>query len=243
MNKPHTLPILAFAVCLLAGLWLGARLQPVNLHPEHVSHLIPTLSNNQRTLLLIGIDSRQPARPLGIWELIYQSNSSGLILMPIYPPIPGADQQKNQALLEAFRLTANRQLDPQFIAALHAQNYAWSGYLVMDEQAMDGLWRAFNDPTSITITRQPTHFPLPWEDAEAALVFQTSMLTAICERVPELRASPNLIAIYDQISPHLATDLDLVRAIIEWEALLKRGRGNPCKFPWLPNQAASADIP
>jgi hypothetical protein len=237
MKPIRFIPILFFLVNITVGASLGVLFSPHNQKTTQQS-AIPTLANEQRTILLIVVDHlEEDASLVAAWTLIYAPNLRSPIWIPLYPALPTTDLAHADEILAAFHLTSDNRPDPAFLGLLRQNNLAWSGYVVLDGEAILEAMKFFDIATrphsvaewlALTSTHQQGH--------EAALHNQTALLDSICVSAAAQQHSFDLIKLYSRLRKHTQADIDLRLAFSEWKQFFYPGSDLKCQFPALPNE-------
>lgn len=231
-----------FVFFLLLGIWTGklsGTFKPARgpIATLRASSPLPTPSNGQTNLLVIGVDrleSRQP-RLESIWLLGYFPDNPRVTLIPVFPASPGTHPAYLRSLQESFRISEHGRPSPEMLKTLQKDHIWWNGYVIVDDIAMieiiDFLGGIEVNDRRVKGALAISSFPLPQEDPSASLDGQTRLLDRICQQANLLLPSADLRKILNLIPDHIQTDADIFQAIRDWRALTN-GKGNlVCEFP------------
>jgi hypothetical protein len=231
-----------FVFFLLLGIWTGklsGTLKPARgpIATLRASSPLPTPSNGQTNLLVIGVDrlnSREP-RLESIWLLGYFPDNPRVTLIPVFPASPGTQPAYLRSLRGSLRISEHGRPGPEMLKALRKDHIWWNSYVIVDDIAMieiiDFLGGIQVNDRRVKGALAISSFPLPQEDASASLEGQTWLLDRICQQANLLLPSADLRKILNLIPDHIQTDADIFQAIQDWRALT-HGKGNiECEFP------------
>jgi hypothetical protein len=232
MKPIRLLPFFFFLINALFGIALGSSFSLCQAESTP-GRAMPTLANAQRTILLLVVDRLKPeAKLVAAWTLIYAPELRSPAWIPLYPALPSSDPAYAEELFQSFSLTQDIQPDPAFLDTLRQHNLAWSGYIVLDGDAILETMKFFDIPTRprnltdwlmLSSTRPQGH--------DAALRNQIVLLDSICTSAA---AQPNpfdLLKLYPRLRKHLKSDLDLRLAFSEWKQFFYPGADLQCQFP------------
>jgi hypothetical protein len=250
--KNHSLVFFTFFICsLVAGYSFSARFYPSDFNLLNSSlkvvaakeqKPIDVLNTGQRSILLITTSSLSTfdAHLESVWLATYLPSSSDIRLLSIYPtgdqPISDFEAQ----LVNSFGLNKkNGQvvLDQDFLEILVAQNYWWSGYLVLDEVAMADIFNLFGGIVmkGQTLSGEQVISELPDVSKEPsnAYSFQIAMLQSVCKQFTRVASNVDLSQVHPLLSHHIIADLQSDQLKTELQSLLADERQPVCKFPML----------
>jgi hypothetical protein len=250
--KNHSLLFFTLFICsLVAGYTFSARFYPSDFNLLNSSlkvvkaqeeKPILSLSTGQRSLLLITTSSLNTADSHleSVWLATYFPNSSDIRLLSIYPmgdqPISNFETQ----LVNSFGLNKkNGQLvlDQDFQDLLVAENYWWSGYLVLDEVAMADIFDLLGgiELKGQTLSGEQVISELPdvIQEPGDAYSFQIAMLQSVCKQFTQVALNTDLSQAHSLLSHHIITDLQSNQLITEFQSLIASERQPACKFPML----------
>jgi hypothetical protein len=250
--KNHYLLFFTLFVCsLVAGYTFSARFYPsdFNLLDSSLKVVsaqekkpIDALSTGQRSILLITTSSLNAANANleSVWLITYLPSSSDLRLLSIYPsgqqPISDLEAQ----LVNSFDLNKKNgklTLDQDFLEILAAENYWWSGYLVLDEVGIAGFLDLIGgiEIRGQSLSGEQVIAELPDVTAQpgAAYSFQIAMLQSACKQFSRSGSSTDQPQVNSLLSRHFITDLQSDQLKSEYQSLLAGERQPTCKFPLL----------
>jgi hypothetical protein len=233
---------MVFVIFLLLGIWSGKLSGAFKSARGPIATLranspLPTPSNGQKNLLVIGVDrlkSRQP-RLESIWLLGYFPDNPHITLIPVFPASPGIQPAYLRSLQKGLRISEQGRPSPEMLKMLQKDHIWWNNYVIVDDIAMieiiDFLGGIQVNERRVKGALAISSFPLPQEDASAALDGQTRLLDRICQQANLLLPSADLRKILNLIPDHIQTDADIFQAIRDWRALT-HGKGSiVCEFP------------
>lgn len=200
------------------------------------------MSNGQRSLLLISASWMNSTDPQleGIWMATYFPSDSSIRLLPIFPsgdqPISDFETQ----VVNSFGINKkNGQpvLAPDFISLLEKDNYWWSGYLVVDEIAMAGIFDLLGGlqmkGQTLSGEQVITELPDPLDQPGNAYSYQMAMLSSVCKQLAQMTPNADLSQVNSLLHRHVLTDLQPDQWRTEFQFLLASERQPACKFPLL----------
>jgi hypothetical protein len=212
-------------------------------NPQTNGLINPSIPARQRNLLIIGIDdfrARQP-RLISIWMVFYLIDTPHYMLMPIYPTtssqgfmFPVLDEN----LASLFQMDKDRSPSSAFMQALQAKDLWWSGYIILDRAALEGIGKFTDGMATKSIQKHLpslSSIPDPGQNPQEALTGQTRFAQELCRNsagTPSLDI-PEILDLTARLSPHIHTDIDMEQLISEVQATLKNGGGISCEFPSL----------
>ena len=240
--------LIVFLACVGGGFLLAINLgdpgQAQSL-PEIQSPIQPgqngVAANGQRNLLLVGIDTFDTANPQlkSVWLVLQIATHSPqrFTLLPLYPAPDSQALIAQDELQTSFGLDANGAILPDFFEAIHAADFWWSNYVVLDQAGVARLIDlgggidlgegAINGEQTLSAKLAPQ------ASLEAALHAQANVLQAICAQTAEDLLKLDAKHVFQLLSRHLRTDLEIERFIQEWQMpLILAGRPS-CEFPTL----------
>jgi hypothetical protein len=220
-------PLITFGACVLAGLWLSQSLftrSPSITNPKESSLFSPDGGKNLTLIIVDQLGSPTPTLS-GIWLLALSKDNPTVDLIPGFPTL---DQDKNQAIAQAFGLTPKNQPDTQFIDALRKQHLPLDHYLILDEEAVAQIIDLFGG-ISINGTIfdgkqiiQGAH--MAGKSPEASLSAQITLVDQLCERFAQQNPPPNLHKLIYPLSHHTSTNLDMEFILTKWQMLMAEGK-------------------
>jgi hypothetical protein len=262
MKKLHSLPYLViFLANLLAGFLAGSKVLPEKAGKTYpiiegasgMDSSVPALANGQRSILLVTVDKLEARKPrlTGVWAVLYVPGNPHLTLLPIYPVLTGQDS--GDELANRFGIQqdgSTLRLDQTFTKQIQEYIPWWSGYLLLDQEAVSGIvdyW--VNSPgtnrTSIDTMKQSgnkafSDLPYAWEDPFSALYSQASLYQELCWGMAWSETGFEVSQAREHISlikNHFSTDLDPLLILNEIKNLRGLSGSLVCEFPTLSVQA------
>jgi hypothetical protein len=203
---------------------------------------IDTLSSGQRSLLLISTSSLNTQNPNleSIWLATYFPSDSNIRLLPIFPSGDQTISEFESQLIHSFNLkkvNGRPAVNQDFLAALEAENYWWSGYIVLDDVAMaevfDLLGGIAMKGQILSGEQVLSDLPSAQDDPAEAYSYQITMLQSACNHLAQISANPDLSQLNLILPRHMLTDLEPEQLKEEFQSLLASDRQPACKFPLL----------
>ena len=241
--------LLIFITCLGFGYQAGVRLLPERLPlPRPVAKTqptaVPALPNGQRSLLIIIASELEEAEPQleGIWLALYVPNDARVSLLPIYPVVKSQDAHLANTLQKSFQIReqdGKRIPGDEFLNALQKQDLWWSGYILVDRQALVEIAALLNDQKLDTQESSPL-LQVSINDAQdswEALFNQAQRFQDICfaaDHLEDLKGKNG-----ERLSGRVFSDLDPKQMWAELNLLQTYGGNLLCEFPTLSIQTIS----
>lgn len=195
--------------------------------------------NGQRNILLIGVDRLDSAAPNleGLWLLLNVSTSNRISLLPLYPTAPGNEVLNPGDLTSQFRLDANGNPDPDFLALIQHADFWWSHYFVLDQA---GLAQLIDYHQGVDLgggqiggTQAVSSLASADVDGISALNSQAVLIQAVCNQQSGKLITADLRQIFTLLSGHYKTDMKLKTMISDWQQPLTASGHVSCEFPTL----------
>jgi len=234
------LSIIVFVACLVLGIRAGSTSppgdQPGKTPPPQTIQLS---AEKQRTILLIGVNDLQDASPrlISLWVLLYRLDTPRAAVVPLYPPpVTGVHTALpvHTDLSVHFSLTDQRQLSSAFLGALQDFQFAWTGYVMMDQTGSARLidWMKGIEIQDTTLDGMSAVATLvdPLVDASAALASQKQLGQSLCQRFSAVDPDSNWLALTTDLIPqHLNTNLDIESLRADWKTLVASSTPLSCE--------------
>ncbi len=250
--KNHSLLFFTIFICsLVAGYTFSTRFYPSDFSFLHSSlrlvttqsqNPIPTMSNGQRSLLLISATSINSGDPQlkGIWLATYFPSGSNIRLLPIFPSGDQPISEFETQIVQSFgfnKKNGQLVLAHDFIAVLEKDNYWWSGYLVLDQVAMADIFDLLGGiemkGQMLSGEQVITELPDPLDEPGNAYSYQIAMLQSVCKQFTQRTSNTDLTQVSSLLHRHILTDLQPEQLRTEFQILLASERQPACKFPLL----------
>ncbi len=191
----------------------------------------------QRNVLVIGVDHLSAAQPQleSIWVVMYFPGSLDLTFVPLYPDPGETPAGQSSPLAASFSLDPAGKPSRAFLRQLEDQVW-WNNFLVIDRSAMRALIDLAGGLPSGDLNGNGTQVKLEplssWQDASTTIAGQTEILSRLCEQ-PQVTAPSKvaLIAALKKLESNLATDLDLMTILDEWQTKSSPSLPFHCDFP------------
>lgn len=223
----------------------------INLNPKSAVLLptptttqIPTpqaMPDRQRNILVIGVDDLLSTDPRlqSVWMVLFLKDVPHLMMMPIYPqPITGSTntQVLDDHLAGLFRLDDEKSPSAEFIQALEARDLWWTGYVLLDQRALQQSLEVIAGSSASTGSLADellSSMQGNLLDSGTVLSSQTRFVQEMCRYSSWLSTSDTeqILDLAAQIYPHLRTDLDLEAMVSELKNTIHNGGGISCEFP------------
>ena len=191
----------------------------------------------QRNLLVIGVDHLSAAQPQleSIWVVMYFPGKLDLTFVPVYPDPGEKPAGQPSPLAASFSLDTMGNPSRAFFRQLEDQVW-WNNFLVIDRSAMRALINLvgglpagdLNGSGAQAMAKPPSS----WQDASTTIDGQTKMISQLCEQ-PQVTA-PSKVAVaatLKKLESNLATDLDLMTILDEWQTKSSPSLAFHCDFP------------
>ena len=203
---------------------------------------IATMSNGQRSLLLVTASSLTSLNPdlESLWLATYFPSDSNIRLLPIFPAGDQALSELESQLVRSFKLekvNGRLALDEDFLNVLAAENYWWSGYIVLDDVAMTELFDLLG---GIELKGQTLNgeqvlraSPSALDHPAEAYSYQIAILQSACIHLAQIMTEADLTQLNLILPRHMLTDLEPDQLKMEIQSLLASDRQPACKFPLL----------
>lgn len=198
-------------------------------------------ANGQRNLLLVGVDSFETPDPQlkSVWLVLQIATHSPqrFTLVPLYPASALQAMIPQDELQEIFELDESGAIQPAFFDRIHAADFWWSNYLVLDQaglaQVIDLAGGINLGQGSMGGNQIVTTLISPDLEPDQALQTQAVLLQTLCTQSAETLLKLDAKHVFQLLGGHLRTDLEIERLIHEWQMpLILAGRPS-CEFPTL----------
>ncbi len=250
--KNHSLLFFGIFICsLVVGYTFSTRFYPSDfnllsgsLKVVSASNQRPinTMSNGQRSILLISTSSLSSLHPHleSVWLATYFPTDTFIRLLPIFPAGDQTISELESQLVNSFNFKkANGRLNvnQNFLDILAAENYWWSGYIVLDNVAMaqtfDLLGGIELKGQKLTGEQVLSELPDVQDDPSNAYSYQIAILQSACKQFAQLATKLDLSDANFLLPRHLITDLEPEQIKQEIQSFTASGREPTCKFPLL----------
>lgn len=192
----------------------------------------------QRNLLLVGVDQLSASQPHleSIWLVMYFPGKLDVTFVPLYPD-PGEEfTAQSSPLAASFSLDQAGNPSRTFLQQLEEQVW-WNNFLVIDHTATRALIDLVSSQPSGDLNGNGAQAmaepPSSRQEASTTtLANQTKVLFQLCEQ-PQVTA-PSIAAIaatLKKLESNLATDLDLMTILDEWQTKSSPALPFHCDFP------------
>jgi hypothetical protein len=203
---------------------------------------IQTLENGQRSILLVVVDKIAPSESklTGLWLITYLPTDPTMNLFPILPSGNNSVPDNEQRFYQTFSLTTENGhlgLDKVFIEELTKNNYWWSGYVIVDQAALqminESAYLAGGDLKLADLMGMNFDPDNPLIDRQTAYFAQVDLAQTLCDLFSKSLLDANWSNIEPVILDHVYTDLDSKQLAFEWETVFTNGQNLKCIFPTL----------
>lgn len=251
MKNFNLLYFIIFILALITGYLISTQFTFQDLDSQspslqilsaHAQNSIQTMDNGQLSILLVGSSAiqAQDVHLESIWLLTYLPSDTIIRLLPIFPSGRQAISDFDKRLEQSFQVEKSRgtfTLGQEFITALEAKNYWWSGYIVFDDMAlgkMIDLVGGIELKGKILSGEQVLQeLPEAVNEPDEAYISQMSILRSICRKISPYAQRHDLTQLGALIPKHVLTDLDLGQLQGEWQSLYSERQAPVCSFPML----------
>ena len=219
--------------------WLSGSLRVVKASNDQT---IATMSNGQRSLLLISASSLTGQNPdlESIWLATYFPSESNLRLLPIFPAGDQAPSAMGSQLVHSFNLEkvgGRLAVSEDFLNVLTTENYWWSGYIVLDDVALAAVFNLLGGiemkGQSFSGEQVLRDSPSPLDHPAEAYSYQIAILQSACTHLSQMITEADLTQLKLILPRHMLTDLEPDQLKMEIQSLLASDRQPACKFPLL----------
>jgi len=213
--------------------------QPSEVHDLSENKPVP-----QNNVLLIGVDDLESPAPRleSVWLILYITQTPHFTLMPIYPnkpPKAGKPASPDSDLAKLFQGDPQGPPGPDFFSELKARGLWWSGYILIDRQALSEIIEKVSGLSTVGESEDPAQavarVPFAGKDPQGAYLMQAEIAQDLCRAAANLNADhiskiENLFLLY---SRHIQSDIDREQAAAELVGMLVQGSSITCEFPSL----------
>lgn len=191
----------------------------------------------QRNLLVVSVDHLSIAQPQleSIWLVMYFPGKLDLTFLPLYPDPGEKPAAQSSPLAASFSLDKAGNPSRAFLRQLEDQVW-WNNFLVIDQTATRALIDLVSGQPSDDLKENGAQAmaepPSSWQDASTTIAGQTEMLSQLCEQ-PQVTAPSSVVvaATLEKLESNLATDLDLMTILDEWQTKSSPALPFHCDFP------------
>jgi len=203
---------------------------------------IQTLENGQRSILLVIVDKMAAAESklAGFWLMTYLPTDPTIHLFPILPAENNPVPDNQYRIYQTFSLTDDKGhpgLDKTFIEELTKNNYWWSGYVIIDQTALqmiiESTYLAGHDLKLDDLKEINLDPGNPFVDRQTAFYAQVNLAQALCDLSSGSYQDVKWSTIESMILDHMYTDLDIKQVAMDWETIFTNGQNLKCAFPTL----------
>ncbi|MCC6146310.1 MAG: hypothetical protein IT308_01950 [Anaerolineaceae bacterium] len=184
------------------------------------------ISNIQHNFLVIRVDDLQTANTqlLSVWIFFTTFSDPPYMVMKILYPNTRQDK-----ILSTFSLDDNRQPSPQFLQEVKKLDFAWDGYIVVDDQGIQNL--------NYWMLGQPLDMPprdsQSTPDGFTIYVNDSRQWSALCQSLGSIKQREDVLFWRDTLPAHLRTDLDFETMILFWDYMTNSNTPPYCEtIPW-----------
>jgi hypothetical protein len=226
MKNHSLLNFSAFICAFVIGFMFSARFYDPgstfipftsNVSAAETQHGIRELGNGQKSFLVITTSAivKPEAELTGIWLVSYMPNKPDIHILPIYPTAGTDTTGLDQQLAASFQLSTlgkTSLVDQTFLDLMTSKNYWWSGYIVLDEQALGALTPGVEN----IMTADPS---------------APSLLQSACTLLVKDGIANELTQLFNSDNPRIISDLDPEVLQQEVQNLLSDEQPLTCTFP------------
>jgi len=242
-----TTEVLAFVIFISLGLWIGSSLGQTSADPISVIQRetdprlpIPALPDGERILLVVGVDRLNSTEPRleSLWLLTYYLEGKPVQWMPILPSGTDPMSLLEVDLLKSFSLVSTEEqitLNPAFLEQLKQENYWFSGYLILDNQATAAIINLVGglqtDRGTLSGEQTMRNLPTILDQPRDAHSLQALRLAQGCQTLALQSIQPNWQLLLNLIPGHIFTDLYPEQLIAEILTFTSSTSPWHCEFP------------
>lgn len=246
MKSSHLVFLSVYVTCIILGFGVGKALkksETVESEPPSVFTLpqsIPTLKNGQHNLLVIIVnDLEVPQQQLkSVWLVTYFIDNQSVTFFPISPTYSNGAIVSDQLLFDSFKsqqIDGRTHISPSFFDILTMRNFWWSGYLVVDQEAITSLLEGASHTPEIPFVdlRDIPTIDASVDDQDPDVIYQkyTVQLQAICDLIAQQGENFNWAKFINLLPRHIDSDLDAGLMIDEWVSSFDSIETANCYFP------------
>lgn len=198
----------------------------------------PIIDNGQQNLLIMTIDRLASVNPeiKSIWLLITYPELYKLILVPIYSAIQENPTIGDVDLEQAFALTENKTIDPEFSDMLH-ERFHWDYYLIVDHKRGSIILKILAQIANgfhIEDDQTPqVLLPHTGVEMDRSLYDQVQLWDGVCLELSKISNPEELDNLFRRISPYIHTDLRWEEFLHQWSFDQPKSHQINCEFPTL----------
>jgi hypothetical protein len=251
MKNPITMNFMLF----ISFLVIGYSVSTMFYHPEYSDSYnssrmmfstsqssIRSLENGQRNFLLIGVNTLDPfeAKLESLWLVTNLPPDPTFQFLPILNVGNETDSDFENQLYRIFKIEKkNDNLVPtsDFMEVLKENNYWWSGYIVIDQVAIEDIINRLekvNGDAEFFSANQSINEDLAiMGNLQNSFSIDLALRQTACQFLSGFSQNPELLNNLLLDSDHVATDLDRNQLLLEWNALSSNDQRLNCRFPTL----------
>jgi hypothetical protein len=248
-----------FLIIFLISMSLGFRAGSNFILPVKSEIAAPTskalrklsaLPSGQRSILLVVVDAFGSEEPVleSAWLILYLPDNPRITLMPVFPTL-SRDIASDERIKERFSVDKNSDtpvLSEGFLSYLTNMDFWWSGYVLMDLEALNqisislvapgskGHWKQTRSDLNKDESYPLKELPFTWEAGRASAASQAHFYQELCKRASDYAPSspePGGLKLEDLIPNHLYVDFFMEQLNKEILALRSHGSNLSCEFP------------
>jgi hypothetical protein len=238
-----------FVVFLITGIWGGRLIGASELVKTAFTQVPDTQDENsvtndpsdigQRNLLMIGVDRLNTTNPRleGIWLVLYFQDEQDFTFLPLFPQPNAKNNSETSELIASFSLDEAGRPSQAFLDLLNHQVW-WSNYLIIDQVSLSTLIDLLGGLQNGSLHRSEadvlSNQPYSWQDTNNAYIYQTRLISQLCEQARVTSLSRTTIATtLKKVNANLSTDLNLIDMMDAWFNKTGDSQSLKCEFPLL----------
>jgi hypothetical protein len=187
--------------------------------------------------MLVLVDNLEAPFPQleSIWLVLYLPTDSEITLMPIYPSSVQASYRLDEQVQATFQVISESQgllLSQDFLTALHNLGFWWSGYVMVDGQALNQLIHTITTPgQQVESSREQHDLLTNKQDLLKAQVKTFKMVCEYASNAPRELEESLSINIQDTMEANIIVDFDKQQLVDEIHLILGHGSNLRCEVP------------
>jgi hypothetical protein len=228
--------VTTFLISLLAGFTAGTFFFQYKIKSAQTSSVntgVNHFPGKQENIWIIVVDRLNIATPkiVGIWLFAYIPNYTSIKPLPLYP---SDNSQQDADLVNAFRVTSDRKVAPEFWNYLQNHNYPAQDYIVFDEIAVASIINIFGGVSvqgkHLSGLEALAQLPKTWDDPRGSLHGQITLMDSVCKSILNSHTFPDMFKLQIDVRKHITSNLDMGKKSKEWQTMIASGNRKVCDF-------------
>ena len=174
----------------------------VNTLDARPQHIIKTLGNGQRNLVLMLVDQVSTEKPEldGIWLLITHPQTTNITLVPVF----WGDNEKTRNFYDSFTVTEDNLPSPIFLDAM-SEHVLWDDYLLIDQQGLASIFNNFD--SAVDDTQHLAAGPAFTTSTIQSLEKQAELWKSMCSYLSQVEGQVQMAELVQEVLPHFSSSL------------------------------------